>query len=85
MSMDKSLLDLNVKIGTKQTMKLVESDRAIEVYVALDAEDKYVSSITNLCKRKGIKLTTVNTMHELGKACGIDVGAAMVAIVSKEL
>ena len=84
MSNDKSLQGLNVKIGTKQTMKLVEQDRAAEVYVALDADDKLVTRITSACRKKGIKCTQVATMDDLGKACGIDVGTAMAAIVIEE-
>lgn len=81
---DKSLQDLNVKIGTKETVRHVEADQAVEVFVALDAEAKLVSKITSLCQKKGVKLTEVNTMRELGKACGIDVGAAMAAVIQDE-
>ncbi|MGZ9587223.1 ribosomal L7Ae/L30e/S12e/Gadd45 family protein [Paenibacillus marinisediminis] len=84
MSNEKSLQDLKVKIGTRQTIKLVESNQAVEVYIALDAEEKLVSKITTLCHKHGVRLTEVKTMLDLGKACGIDVGAAMAAVIIEE-
>ncbi|MBN3523756.1 ribosomal L7Ae/L30e/S12e/Gadd45 family protein [Paenibacillus apiarius] len=81
MSNDKGLQDSNVRIGTKQTLKMVEHGKAIEVYVAEDADSRVTSKVIALCEKKGVKLTYVSTMRELGKACGIEVGAAMVAVV----
>ena len=34
-----------------------------------------------LCKEKAVELVQVETMHELGKACGIHVKAAAAAII----
>jgi large subunit ribosomal protein L7A len=73
----------NVKIGTKQTMKMVEQGSAIEVYVAQDADSRILSRIVQLCHQHGVKLTYIDTMKNLGKACGIDVGAAM-AVTTRE-
>ncbi|MBJ9993428.1 ribosomal L7Ae/L30e/S12e/Gadd45 family protein [Paenibacillus cellulositrophicus] len=81
MSNDKGLQDAHVKIGAKQTMKLVELGQAAEVFVAEDAEHRLVSKVEALCTKHGVKITYVDTMHQLGKACGIEVGAAMAAIV----
>ncbi|SMG59222.1 large subunit ribosomal protein L7A [Paenibacillus aquistagni] len=82
--MDNNLQDAKVKIGTKQTMKMVEQDLAIEVFVALDADAKLISKVSSLCRKKSVKLTEVATMKELGKVYGIDVGAAMVAVVNED-
>lgn len=81
MSNDKGLQDAHVKIGTKQTMRLVELDQAEEVYVAEDADPRLTSKIIYLCNQHSVKVTFVDTMDNLGKACGIEVGAAMAAIV----
>lgn len=81
MSNDKGLQDAHVKIGTKQTMRMVELGRAEEVYVAEDADPRLTSKVITLCKQHAVKVTLVDTMHNLGKACGIEVGAAMAAIV----
>ncbi len=81
MSNDRGLQDAHVKIGTKQTMRMIELNRAEEVYVAEDADPRLTSKIIALCDQHGVKVTYVDTMHNLGKACGIEVGAAMAAIV----
>ncbi|MDU4695982.1 MULTISPECIES: ribosomal L7Ae/L30e/S12e/Gadd45 family protein [Paenibacillus] len=81
MSNDKGLRDAPVKIGTKQTMRMVELGRAEEVYVAENADPRLTSKIVALCNQHNVKVTYVDTMVNLGKACGIEVGAAMAAIV----
>ncbi|CAM3088590.1 ribosomal L7Ae/L30e/S12e/Gadd45 family protein [Paenibacillus sediminis] len=83
MSNDKGLQDAHVKIGTKQTMKVVELGLAEEVYVAQDADPRLISKIVALCNKHAVKVTYVDTMRNLGKACGIEVGAAMAAILKK--
>lgn len=81
MSYDKGLQDAHVKIGTKQTMRIVELGRAEEVYVAEDADPRLKSKIIALCNQHAVRVTLVDTMQNLGKACGIEVGAAMAAVV----
>lgn len=72
-----------VSIGTKQTTKMVEQGKAIEVFVAKDADPRLTMRIINLCRKMGVKVTYVDTMKMLGKACGIEVGAAMAALVNE--
>lgn len=81
MSNDKGLQDAHVRIGTKQTVKTVEMGQAAEVFVAKDCERRLISKIAALCDSHDVKITYVDTMIELGKACGIEVGAAMAVIV----
>ncbi len=70
-------------IGTKQTLKALEKDQAEIVFIALDAEERVVSGIKELCSKKGIETVFVATMKELGEACGIQVGAASAAIITQ--
>ncbi|ANS76007.1 ribosomal protein L7Ae-like protein [Paenibacillus yonginensis] len=81
MSNDNGLQDAHVRIGTKQTMRMVQMGLADEVYVAQDADPRITSKIVALCEESSVKITYVDTMKNLGKACGIEVGAAMAAIV----
>lgn len=83
MSNEQGLQDAHVRIGTKQTIRMVETGFASEVYVAEDADPRLTSKITELCAKHGIKVTLVDTMKNLGAACGIEVGAAMAAIVKQ--
>jgi len=71
----------NMVIGTKQTKKAIEQGKAQEVIVAKDADDKVTAPIISMCRDRGIAVVPVDSMRELGKACGIEVGAAAVAIL----
>lgn len=84
MTDDRGLQDAQVKIGTKQTVKAVELGQAAEVYVAEDGDQRLTSRIVMLCNKQGVKVTYVDTMLNLGKACGIEVGAAMAAVLKQQ-
>ncbi len=83
-SYEKVLQGAKLSVGTKQTTKTVELGRAAEVFVAKDADPRITTKIVNLCKKMGVKVTYVDTMKQLGKACGIEVGAAMAAVVNEQ-
>ena len=68
-------------IGTKQTLKALEDDIVKELYVASDADYKVIYKVINLAEKKEIPTLKVPSMKKLGKACGIDVSAATVAIL----
>lgn len=72
-----------IKVGTKQTLRVVEQGMAAEVYAAKNAHPSMVAKLLRLCSERGVKVTYVDSMKELGKACGIEVGAAMVAIMKE--
>ncbi|SEU00717.1 large subunit ribosomal protein L7A [Salinibacillus kushneri] len=67
-------------IGTKQTMKALKSDQVSEVFVAEDAERRVTEKVVRQAKLLDVPVKHVDSMKKLGKACGIDVGAATVAI-----
>lgn len=83
MSVEGSLRGKKCSVGTKQTTRLVESGRAAEVFVARDADPRMIQKIEQLCKKMGVRITYVDSMKQLGKACGIDVGAAMAAVANE--
>lgn len=68
-------------IGIKQTLKAVEGNTAKAVFIARDADDKIVASLKELCLSKAVELEYVETMKQLGKACGIEVGASAVCLL----
>lgn len=83
MSYDEELRGKALRIGTKQTTKAVEIGSAAKVFVARDADPKLTSKIVSLAKRMNVEVAVVDSMKHLGKACGIEVGAAMAAIVNE--
>ncbi|SDF74581.1 L7Ae/L30e/S12e/Gadd45 family ribosomal protein [Sporomusa acidovorans] len=68
-------------IGAKQAARAVEKGLAARVYLADDADRRVVAPLAGLCSQKGIQVKTGLTMAELGKACGIEVAAAAVALL----
>ncbi|MDW7675233.1 MAG: ribosomal L7Ae/L30e/S12e/Gadd45 family protein [Bacillota bacterium] len=70
-------------IGTKQTLKAIQTGNAQVVFIADDAEIHVTKPLLQLCEQQGLEIIKVPSMVELGKACGIKVKAASAAIVKE--
>jgi large subunit ribosomal protein L7A len=70
-----------VLVGTNQTMKALNDNRVMEVFLAKDADKRILDSIIQLCQEREVAYEYVDSMKELGKACGIQVNAAVAAIL----
>ncbi len=68
-------------IGVKQTVRALERGTVSVVYIARDAEERVVRDLRALASAKRVPVNHVEFMDELGKVCGIDVGAAAAAIL----
>jgi len=68
-------------IGTKQVKKAIIKGQTKKVYLADDAEPHIINALRILCQQHQIEIEEVNQMEELGNACGIEVGAAAVALL----
>ena len=84
MSYDKVEQATALVIGLKQTMKAIEQGIVKEVFIAKDADPRLTSKVTQLCLQKEVQIEYVESMKKLGKACGIEVGAATAAIMISE-
>ncbi|HEX2944704.1 MAG TPA: ribosomal L7Ae/L30e/S12e/Gadd45 family protein [Clostridia bacterium] len=71
----------NKAVGIKQTIKAVENNSAKAVFIAKDADEKVIGSLKALCLTKSVELEYVDTMKQLGKAVGIEVGASAVCLL----
>ena len=74
------LLDLkeeNKSVGVKESVKRMENDPAKKVFAARDADINVIRPVLSAAERAGVPIEWVSTMAELGRACGIDVGAAV--------
>ena len=70
-----------IRIGTNEVTKAVERGLAKLVVIADDVTPKeVVMHLPMLCKEKNIKIATVKSKQELGRAAGLDVTAASIAI-----
>lgn len=71
-------------IGTKQVKKAINKGIAQKVFIALDAEPHISEPIKDLCRQNQIEVIMVENMETLGKACGIEVGSATVALINTD-
>ena len=71
----------NIVIGTKQTLRALEDNKAEKVYIALDADKKITSKVKDLALEKDVIVVEVNSMEELGKCCNVKVNTATCAII----
>lgn len=69
-------------VGAKQTQKAVESGKAVVVYFAKDADPRVVGPVLSRARQLGLEIVQVATMKDLGKICGIEVGAAVAAVLT---
>ncbi len=67
--------------GTKQTLRALETDSVEVVYIAQDADQAVIKPVIDHCKELGVTMVYVETMLELGRACQVDVGAAVACIL----
>lgn len=68
-------------VGNKQTAKAIQKGTAKTVYIADDVDVRVVQPLLDACAEARVNVEKVATMQELGKACGIHVGAATAAIL----
>ncbi|MFY9483668.1 MAG: ribosomal L7Ae/L30e/S12e/Gadd45 family protein [Tissierellaceae bacterium] len=68
-------------VGAKQVKRALKASKVNKVYVARDADKRVTSEIVEQCKEMHIPLIYVETMKELGNACGIDINAAVAALL----
>ena len=66
-------------VGMKQLRRALKEDRVSRVFLARDADPSLTESIAGSCQ--AIPCFWVVSMKVLGRACGIDVGAAAAAIL----
>ncbi len=76
-----TLKDAKKVVGAKQAAKAVEKGQASLVFLAEDADVRVIAPLREACTRAGVAVEMVPSMEDLGKACGIDVGAAAVAVI----
>ncbi len=69
-------------VGVKQSKKAVLGGLAKKAYIAGNADPGITEPFALLCEERGVPVVFADSMEELGRACGINVGAA-VAVLSK--
>ena len=75
------LTGLKTVVGAKQLKKAFQKGTVRYVFLAENADPAITEPIAELCRHNRIQLSWVADMADLGRACGIEVGAAAAAAV----
>ena len=70
-------------VGVKQSRRAVPDGLALRVFLAADADPTLTGPIREQCRESHVPVTEDYTMEQLGQAAGIQVGAAVVALLKK--
>ena len=81
MSYDKVSQANEIIVGTKQSVKALMNNEVKEIIIAEDADYRIIQKVIQTAETQKVPLTTVSSMKKLGRARGIEVGAAAVAII----
>ena len=76
-----NLAGKRVVVGAKQLRKALQNGRARFVYLAKNADPAITEPIEALCQLNKVSYVWIGSMQDLGRACGIEVGAAAAAAV----
>lgn len=68
-------------VGIKQSLRAIESGTVSVVFLAGDADSKIQEQFKSLINSNSLGEVHVESMKQLGKACGIDVGAAVACLL----
>ena len=71
-----------IVVGAKQLRKALNAGNARQVYLAENADPAVTEPLAQMCEACAVTYSWVNSMTELGRACGIEVGTAAAAIVA---
>ena len=75
------LTKFKLVVGTKQLKKALNQGAAQQVFLAANADPAITQMLESLCQLNQTPYVWVRSMQDLGRACGIDVGAAAAAVL----
>ena len=70
-------------VGIKQLRKALKDGKIVKVFAALDADPRLTEPLEADCNQSGVEIVRISTMAELGKACGISVGASAAGLLAE--
>ena len=71
----------NIVVGSKQLKKALVNGRARRVWLAENADPAITEPLEALCRTCNVACVWVRSKEDLGRSCGIEVGAAAAAAV----
>ena len=68
-------------VGVKQVRRALNAGRAKRLYLARDADPQLTGPLAEQAREQGVEAFWLDSMKELGRDCGIAVGAAVAAAI----
>ena len=66
-------------VGVKQVRRAMADGRTMCLFMARDADSQILAPLKRLAAEQNVEVRWVDTMRELGRVCGITVGATVAA------
>ena len=67
-------------VGTRRLLRAIQAGEIETAYIANDADLFIVRQVKQACNETGTRLVEVDSMKELGQACGVEVKTASAGI-----
>ena len=67
-------------VGTRRLVRAIQAGEIVEAYVARDADLFILRQVREACNAAGVRMVEVDSMKQLGEACGIEVKTASAGI-----
>ena len=68
-------------VGLNQVKRALNNSEISTLYLAEDADEEIINQLIEECEGKKVEIIKVESMKELGRACDIDINAAVAALV----
>ena len=68
-------------VGARQVLRAIKSGTLAQAFIARDADPLVTRPIVDACEKGGIRFTEIETMAQLGTACGIGVKASVAGVI----
>ena len=69
--------------GLKQVLRCARAAMLTKVYIARDADEEVAVRVRAACEKHGITADCMHTMHQIGSACGLEVGSACAGVLKR--
>ncbi len=84
MGMVEELSDPSGRVaGLKQVLRFARSGALVKVYIARDADEEIITRLNAICEKNGLPMDSTHTMHQIGSACGLEVGSACAGVLKR--
>ena len=67
-------------VGTRRLLRAIQAGEIAEAYIARDADLYIVRQVREACNQANVRMVEVDTMVQLGQACGVEVKTASAGI-----